>query len=103
MSPCLAHLRGGPRHGQTIEIKEPALCLLLPDGDGEAVYDLCATTDFTELIYRYSHTDRGEPLKKFVRVQVVGGSGRDCLLRGVVMECAATARGSGQDCSRGWA
>jgi hypothetical protein len=41
--------------------------------------------------------------ESMVRVQVVAGSGRDRLLRGVVMECAATARGSGQDRSRGWA
>ena len=58
MNAYVAHLRGGPRHGQTTELEQPALCLLLPEHDGEAVYDLCASRDYGELIYRYSHTDR---------------------------------------------
>jgi hypothetical protein len=64
MSPCLAHLRGGRRHGQTVEIARPAPCLQLHEDDGEAVYDLCASSDFSELIYRYSHTDRSKPLEQ---------------------------------------
>jgi hypothetical protein len=63
MSPG-AHLRGGPRHGQTVEIAQLTLCLLLHEDDGFAVYDLCASGDFSELTYRYSHTDRGEPLQE---------------------------------------
>jgi hypothetical protein len=62
MGAYIARLRGGPCHGQTVEIAQPALCLLLRVADGVAVYDLCAGADFTELIYRYSHTDHGEPL-----------------------------------------
>lgn len=64
MSAYLAHLRGGPRHGQTVEIAQLAFCVLLPEVDGEAVYELCAPGDFSELFYRYSHTDRGEPLEE---------------------------------------
>lgn len=64
MSAYIAHLRGGPRHGQTVELEQPALCLLLLEDDGEAVYDLCASRDFAELIYRYSHMDRGEPMEE---------------------------------------
>jgi hypothetical protein len=60
MSAYVAQLRGGQRHGQTVEIAQPALCLLLREVDGFAVYDLCASADFSQLVYRYSHTDRGD-------------------------------------------